>query len=110
MEAFKRLPSARRDAVINIHSQVLTEKDTDVVYYPNLKGLSFTGQFLIEGEKLEDLFNAIFQNETLELLNIALNSSTCFRKWHKIVARSFVSATLRLLQISKSLLEEKEVS
>ena len=107
MANFKALKSSDREASIGINGSLLSSEDTKVLCYPNLKGLYFHTQFATTQADAETLLDIILDNKRLEMMNIYLSHAGWPLPYHKLVHGSFVSTTLRLLQIALPSLSEK---
>ena len=75
--------------------------------YPKLKGLWVYGQFKVVASEVEDLFEAILQNQALELLTWFIYGSEYFFNYHKLAMGSPISTSLRILHIPGQHLTER---
>ena len=104
---FKALNSSEREASIGINGRLLSSQDTAVLCYPNLKGFYFHTEFATTQADAETLFDVILKNRSLEIMKYAFSQAGWPLPYHKLVLGSFVSTTLRLLQIALPSLSEK---
>ena len=109
LQAFQQLPLAHRPSVIQVTASAIASDEVGSLCFPNLKGLYVKGEFKIGTEDIGALFETILTS-ILQLLCIDLsNLHVDVVKYHRVLLRSPVSTTLRLLHISGPRLEEKEV-
>ena len=109
LDAFKALSFSKRNSTIKFSHGILAIEDISAVCYPNLKGIWFSGKFATGLDASNVLFDAVLENKNLELANIYVNVLEYPLSYHKLVIRSFVSATLRLLQIAVPVLPERKL-
>ena len=106
---FKASNFSDRGISVHIFGGHLTRDDTTALCYPGLKGLLVYGQLTRRKADAGILFGAIFDNKELELLNMNLHCSDWFLEYDKVMIRSFVLTTLRLLQTALITFPEKNL-
>ena len=110
LEAYKQLPLAQRDPVISLPPHILTTDDRTLLSSASLKGFWINGQFATgKGSDAEVLFEAILQSQTLELLGICLNGSPISLAYYKLLLKTPISTTLRLVHITGEPMTNREI-
>ena len=105
-EAYVRLPYIQWNSEIYLHARVPIGNDVVALSSPSLKGLWIGVPMTKTRSAAQDWFKAILQSQTLEMLDIHLCAPQDFSKYHKLVLRSPISNSLRLLHIHERCLKE----